>query len=173
MATSKTSARQTFYEVVFQGKPKVVRAFLKGFIMGNVDDAVIIYNFLEGIHHEGKAEKLAEMVGLRGIDCHVVVDAATSSLLKKMKKRIETETGLQITSHRAVRSASMDFSFQAFAPRYNEEIVALVKKLPAGLRIQGFQHEVKLDPGAKGIEAYRPVESTCLSPSSGGSQTFL
>lgn len=157
MAVKKSAVRQTFYEVVFQGKPKVVRAFLIGFVMGNVDDARVFFNFTDGIFHEGKAEKLKEMVGIRGTDCHAVVDAGTSALLKKMKKRIEAETGLVITSHRAIRSASMKFCFQAFAPKYNEEIVHLVKTLPTGLKVQGFEHNVRLDPKAKGIEAYSPA----------------
>ncbi len=154
MATKKPAAKKSFYEVVFRGKPKVVRAFMKGFVMGIHDAAVVIYSYNSGIFHEGKVEKLAEMVGIRGTDCHLVVDSDTSSLLKKRTKRIVAETGLEITSHRHIRSASMYFKFQAFAPQYNEEIVNLVKKLPTGLRLDGFKHNVKLNPKAKGIEAY-------------------
>ena len=130
MATKKPTGKKSFYEVVFLGKPKVVRAFMKGFIMGTLDDATVIYSFDAGIHHEGKVEKLAEMVGIRGTDCHLVVDGDTSALIKKRTKRIATETGLEITSHRNIRSSSMSFKFQAFAPRYNQEIVDLVKKIP-------------------------------------------
>jgi hypothetical protein len=157
MATKKSPAKKSFYEVVFLGKPKVVRAFMKGFVMGLIDDATVIYSFNSGIYHEGKVEKLAEKVGLRGTDCHLVVDSQTSALLKRKAKRIARETGLEITSHRHVRSASMYFKFKACAPQYNEEIVDLVKKLPAGLRVEGFKHEVKLNPKAKGIEAYSAV----------------
>lgn len=156
MATKKNT-RKSFYEVVFTGKPKVVRAFMKGFVMGTLDDATVIYSFDSGIFHEGKVEKVAEMVGIRGTDCHIIVDAATSALLKKLTKRIAKETGLEITSHRNIRSASMGFKFQAFAPRYNQEIVDMVKGLPTGLRVDGFKHEVRLDPKAKGIEAYSSV----------------
>ena len=147
-------AKKSFYEVVFLGKPKVVRAFMKGFVMGTLEDATVIYSFNSGIHHEGKVEKMAEMVGIRGTDCHLVVDSQTSALLKKRAKRIARETGLEIISHRNIRSARLGFKFQTFAPRYNQEIVDLVKNLPAGLRVDGFKHEVKLDPKAKGIEAY-------------------
>jgi hypothetical protein len=157
MATKKTTPKKSFYEVVFLGKPKVVRAFMKGFVMGTLDDAKVIYSFDAGIYHEGKVEKLAEMVGIRGTDCHLIVDSDTSALLKKWAKRIMRETGLEIVSHRNIRSASMYFKFQAFAPKYNQEIVDMVKKIPAGLRMDGFKHEVKLDPKAKGIEAYSVV----------------
>jgi hypothetical protein len=149
-----TTVKKSFYEVVFRGKPKVVRAFMKGFVMGILDDATVIYSFNAGIFHEGKVEKLAEKVGIRSTDCHLVVDSATSALLKKRAKRIAQETGLEITSHRHIRAASMYFKFKAFAPQYNHEIVELVKNLPAGLRLDGFKHDVKLHPKAKGIEAY-------------------
>jgi hypothetical protein len=157
MAKKKTSAKSSFYEVVFRGKPKVVRAFLSGLLMGAGRDATIYYSFLEGIHHEGKVERLAEMVGLRGTDCHVVVDAETSTYLKSMTRRITQETGLEVTSHRHVRSASMDFTYTAYARRYDEEIQAVLKKLPDGVKVVGFQHEERIDPGARGVEAYSPA----------------
>ena len=156
MATKKNT-RKSFYEVVFTGKPKVVRAFMKGFVMGNLEDATVIYSFDSGFCHEGKVEKMAELVGIRGTDCHIIVDAATSALLKKWTKLIARETGLQINSHRSIRSASMAFKFQAFAPRYNQEIVDMVKNLPTGVRVEGFHHDVRLDPKAKGMEAYSAV----------------
>ena len=58
MATSKKNDTPTFYEVVFRGKPKVVRAFLSGLVLGSCDGATVYYSFLDGVHHEGKAEKL-------------------------------------------------------------------------------------------------------------------
>jgi hypothetical protein len=157
MAAKKKTVRRTFYEIVFRGKPKVVRAFLKGFVLGGGDDATVFYSFTDGIWHEGKAEKLKELVGIRGVDCHVVVDAQTSARLRKLKRRIEDETGLEITSHRAIRGASLEFTYKAFSPRHHEEVLALAKQIPDGLRLKDFKHEVKVDPDAKGIEAYSPV----------------
>ena len=157
MAQNKNTVKPTFYEVVFQGKPKVVRAFITGLVMGAGSDATIFFSYTDGIFHEGKAEKLAEFMHVRATDCHVIVDGKTSALLKKLGKKIKKETGLEITSQRNIRSASMEFCFQAFAPRYNDEIVALVKNLPKGLKVEGFKHDVRLDPKAKGVEAYSPA----------------
>lgn len=157
MAQPNKSARSPFYEVVFQGKPKVVRAFLSGLTLGAGHPARIFYNFLDGVGHEGKAEKLAEMVGIRNTDCHTIVDAKTSALLKKLAKHIRRETGLEMTAHRKIRSASMAFCFQVFASKYDEEIMALLKKLPKELKLRGFKHEVQFDPSAKGIETYSAV----------------
>lgn len=157
MAQKSNNSRPTFYEVVFEGKPKVVRAFLSGLVMGAQSDATIYYSYTDGVFHEGKVEKLAELAHVRAMDCHVIVDGGTSKQLKKLKKNIKKETGLEITSHRSIRSASVEFCFQAFAPKYNDEIVALVKGLPKGLKVEGFQHDVRLDPKAKGMEAYTAV----------------
>ena len=147
-------ARSSFYEIVFRGKPKVVRAFLEGLIIGSGSDATIFYSYLDGIEHDGKAVQLAEMVGIRASDCHVVVDADTSALIKRLAKRIERDTGLEIATHRKVRSASMGFEFETFAARYDGEIMALLKDLPEGLKLRGFTHKVNRDPDARGVEAY-------------------
>lgn len=157
MAPSKKNDTTVFYEVVFQGKPKVVRAFLSGLVLGSCDNAAVYYSFLDGVHHEGKAEKLAEMVGIRGVDCHVIVDENVSDVLKKLGKRIASETGLAIVSHRKIRGASLSFRYQAFGRKYDEEILAVLRNLPAGLNAKGFKHDVKVDPKARGVEAYSPA----------------
>ena len=150
----KTTSAPRFYEVVFRGKPKVVKAFLKGLMMGAGRDVTAFYNFDEGVHHEGKSEKFKEMFGIRAVDCHVITDSDASAYLKKMARRIVAETGLEITANRSVRSASMAFEYQAYAPRYSQEITELLKGRPKGLKLQNYQHEEKLDPKAKGVEAY-------------------
>lgn len=157
MAQKSKNSRTSFYEVVFQGKPKVVRGFLAGLVMGAGSDATIYFSFTDGVYHEGKGEMLAELLHIRALDCHVIVDSATSALIKKLKKRISEETGLVVTSQRHIRSASLEFCYQTFAPKYNQEIVDLVKNLPKGLKVQDLNHEVQVNPDAKGMEAYSPA----------------
>ena len=153
----KTTAAPRFYEVVFRGKPKVVKAFLKGLMMGAGRDHTAWYSFDEGIHHEGPAEKFKEMFGVRAVDCHVVLDAEAAGYLKQMQRRIKEETGLEITSNRHIRSASFAFSYHAYAPKYAERIEAALKDLPAGVKLEDWRHDVKHDPSAKGVEAYSAV----------------
>lgn len=155
-AEQTRSAKPSFYEVVFQGKPKVVRAFLHGLTMGAGAEATVFFSYTDGIRHEGKVERMAEMVGLMASDCHVVVDAGTNALLKSLAKRMVAETGLEMTSHRRVKSASMAFTFKVYTPQLNAELVKAVKNLPAGVKVQGYKHEVKSDPSARGVEAYAP-----------------
>jgi hypothetical protein len=157
MATSKKSVDRAFNEVVFQGKPKVVRAFLSGLLMGSGRQATVYYSFLDGVQHEGKAEKLAEIIGMRSSDCHVIVDADTATWLKTLSRTIAAETGLGISANRRIRGASMGVHYHAYAKRYEDEIMTLLKDLPAGVKLTGFNREVRVDPGARGVEAYAPV----------------
>lgn len=154
MAIKKQAAKKSFYEVIFGGKPKVVRAYISGLVSGSGHDATVYFNFEDGVFHEGKVERLSELLHVRALDCHVIVDAQTSALLKKKAKKLPTDIGLEITANKHVRSASLEFSFEAFAKRYDDEIVEVFKKLPLGLRLDGYQHNVKLDPAAKGVESY-------------------
>ncbi len=151
---STTTAKKSFYEVVFVGKPKVVRAYLAGLTTGSGEDASIFFSFQDGVFHEGKAERLSELLHVRALDCHVIVDSGISGRLKKAAKKLPLETGLTIDSNKHIKSASLNFKFEAFAKRYNDEIVEFFRNLPAGLRLDGYSHEVKLDPAAKGVEAY-------------------
>lgn len=51
----------------------------------------------------------------------------------------------------------MALRYQAYAKRYEDEIMAAVNNLPAGLKLTGFKHNVRIDPEAKGTEAYAPA----------------
>lgn len=157
MVQKRKKTPSAFFEVVFRGKPRVVRAFLSGLVLGAGHKASIHFSFEDGVHHEGKAEMLKEKLRLRPLDVHVVVDGDTSALLKKLARRITEETGLEITSHRKVRSASMEFAFHAYARKYDWDIAQVFDNLPAGLKLRGYKHTVHKDPSARGVEAYAPT----------------
>ena len=157
MAAESRAAKQSFHAVVFQGKPKVVRAFLHGLTLGAGIDATLYFCYTEGIQDDGKIERLAEKFGLRAADCHVVVDARTSDLLKSLRKQLADETGLEILSHRRVKSATMAFRYKAYSLRHEEEILEALRKLPAETKLRGFKHGKKKDPSARGVEAYSPT----------------
>jgi len=157
MAAESRAAKSSFHAVVFQGKPKVVRAFLHGLTLGAGIDATLLFCYTEGIHDDGRIERLAEKFGLRAADCQVVVDERTSTLLKSLRKNLAEEAGLEIVSHRKVKSASMAFRYKAYTPRHDEEILAALRDLPAGTKLRGFKHDKKKDPSARGVEAYSPT----------------
>jgi len=156
MAAKTRAARPTHFAVVFQGKPKVVRAFLHGLTLGAGIDATLYFCYTEGIEDDGRIERFAERFGLRASDCHVIVDARTSDLLKSLRKDLAAQTGLEIVSHRKVKSASMGFRYKAYTARHDREIRDALRDLPAGTKLRGFEHESKSDPKARGVEAYAP-----------------
>ena len=132
----------------------MVRAYIAGLVSGAGHDATIYFSYEENVFHEDKMERLSELLHVRALDCHVIVDSETSALLKKRAKKLTAETGLEIVAIKHVRSASLEFSFEAFAKRYDDEIVEVFENLPPGLRLDGYQRNVNLDPAAKGVESY-------------------
>ncbi|PID78773.1 hypothetical protein CSA17_04980 [bacterium DOLJORAL78_65_58] len=157
MAKKVQQAKKSFYEIVFQGKPKVVRAYLAGLADGSGHDAEIYFSFEEGIYHEGKVEKFKEMLHVRALDCHVIVDAQISKLLKKLGKGLMDKTGVEIVSHRNIRNASFTYSYHAYAKQYDHEILAAFDARPDNLRLKNKVRELKEDPSAKGVEVYSPT----------------
>ena len=157
MAKNSTSKNPSFYEVVFKGSKKKARGLLSGLQLGWGGDATIFFNYDEGIFHEGVGEKVAELIHLKPIDCHVVVDADTCARLKKLKKSINSHLELEILAFRHIRSATLRFDYEAFAPKYLDEIKALLDALPRGLKLIDCEEKVSSDPSAKGAEGYSPV----------------
>lgn len=159
MATNRRAGEPAFNEIVVQGKAKVVRAFLSGLVLGSGRQASVYYSYLDGVHHEGKAERLAEMVGVRESDCHVIVGADTAAWLRGLTKTIAAETGLVVTANRRIRGASMAIRYEAFGKRYDDEILGVLRSLPAGLKLVDFTRDVRTDPAATGAAVYTPVHS--------------
>jgi len=155
--TRSGSTRRTFYEVEIQGPPKVIFGFISGFLLGSGEDTTAYCCLDDDVAHEGIGERLAELVRLRPRDVHVVLDNSTTKLLKKVARRMKQETGLELVSCRHIRSASFHFKFDAYALRYDIEIMDLLKELPRGVRLVDFEREVVIDPKAKGIESYAPA----------------
>lgn len=149
--------RVSFFEVVFQGSPKVVIGFLAGLALGQKRESTIIPCENAGIYHEDLREKISELIHVRAKDFHVVVDARTAQTIRELKDAIEERTGLQLKSCRHIRSAELPFKFRVFAAHYDREIMGLLHDLPEGLKLRGFEHDVQVHPEAKGTEAYAPV----------------
>ncbi len=155
--STKRQPPRSFYEVVIQGPPKMVRGFLGGLVLGAGHDSVVIFHHDACIQEESRHERLIERIGLQHRDINAVVDRHTCDLLRKNAQRIESEIGLRVASTHHVRSAEFSFDFQAYARRYGVEIKGILTNLTAGLRLEDFTWDEQVHPGAEGIEAYAPV----------------
>jgi hypothetical protein len=140
-----------------EGSPKTACGFLAGLMIGSGRKGRIYLCQDEGVAAESLGERLAELVRLHPRDCEFIVDAATSRLLKSKAKQIEQTTGLKLSANRHIRSASLAFRFEAFGRRYGSDIRRLLRRLPAGARLEDYAEDEKVSPEAAGIEAYAPA----------------
>ena len=101
--------KPSFYEIVMEGSPKMVRGFMSGLLLGEGRGGTIFYNYEEGVYEESLPEKLAERLRLHPRNINFIVDGVTRTLLQKLAKHIEQETGLRIVASRYIRSAEFPF----------------------------------------------------------------
>jgi hypothetical protein len=149
-------ARPTFHEIVLEGHPEICRGLLTGLVIGaDVPDGVF-FSQEAGVAEQSFGERLKEMVGLHAAVCHVIVASPVRKLLERHKKRLAAE-GVRVASQKRIRSARFEFRYHAYARRYGDEIRALLRKLPSGLKLEGGKGEEKIDKSAVGVEAYTPV----------------
>jgi hypothetical protein len=85
------------------------------------------------------------------------VDGDMAALLKKRVRRIEEDTGLQIHEVRFIRSATLEFEFQAYAPKYAAQIRKLIESRPEGLRLDNYRKKETRNPEGRGVEMYTAV----------------
>jgi hypothetical protein len=157
MTKSTKTVKPSFYEVIFKGSPQAVRGLLTGMALAGQEPQSAFFNFESGVFHEELGEKLAELVHLRHHDCHLIIDGVTATRIKKTAARIQESSGLELVSCRHIRSAEFGFNYSVYARRYDEEIADLLDDLPQGIKLMDFERRERLDPDARGIEAYTPV----------------
>jgi hypothetical protein len=157
MAKTATKRPSSFYELILTGPEELAHGFLAGLTIGAGHDAFVIHEPDEEIAGPSFKEKLMQAIHVHGHETCVVVDNTTRSLVKKNAKKMFAETGLHLSSDRKVRGARFEFNYQAFAPRYGKEILAILEALPRGLKMSNHKSKVTLDPSAKGPEGYTPT----------------
>ncbi len=156
--TGKTNKKPTaWYEVVLAGSHDMIFGLLTGLGLGAGQDATIIYAHEAGVAESSGGSKLKEMLRIGTHHCQLILDGATRGLLKRKAKRIFVETGVEVVSDRKIRNAEFKFCYQAYAPRYGEEIAGILKALPRGAKVVSHKHDEKINPKAKGAEGYAPA----------------
>jgi len=156
-STSSGRTRINFYEVVLCGPHDLIQGLLTGLVIGAGHEATIVYGHERGISDRSLRDKLADMLHPGTHECQVILDGATRGLLKRKARLVSLETGVDLVSERRISSAEFKFRYLTYAPRYAEEIAALLDALPKGARLVSHEHDEKIDPTAKGPEGYTPV----------------
>jgi hypothetical protein len=155
--TNAKKRPSTFYKMIIDGPHDLVHGFLSGLIIGAGNQGVIWYCLEDNITGPSVTDKLLNKVRVHGDDCHLIVDGATRALLKRNAKRMFAETGLQIEADNKIKSAKFSYTFHAFAKQYSDEILLTLKSMPRGTKKSNTVIKEKINPEAKGIEAYAPA----------------
>jgi len=146
-----------YCELVLAGDDEVCRGLIVGLQIGCGEAGHTLIGHEEELAHGSFAEGLRELVTGKGRLTHFVVARAIAERLREQLPRLEREAGLRLAAEKAVRAGRFDFSFHAFTRPQAGEIKALLGALPAGVRLSGYTEHEKVDPAAKGVEAYAPV----------------
>jgi hypothetical protein len=153
----KRSRRPSFYQVVLEGSPKTALGLLAGLRLGAGLPEDTYFCLEESLEDESLGQRLSELIRRHPRSCVFVVESRLQKLLNRLAGPIEQEIGLKLSGSRHIRSASLEFSFHAYARRYGEEILGDLRGLPAGLRLEGMKTKETEDPRAAGVEAYAPA----------------
>jgi len=157
MAKKTSAGPSSCYELILTGPEDLVHGYLTGLMIGAGVDGLLVHGPEEEIEGPGFGEKLKQALHVHGHENQVVVDNVTRGLVKKHAKTMFAETGLELASDRRVRKARFDFHFKAYAPRYGQEIKALLKSVRRGVTVSSLEVHENVDPSAAGVEAYTSV----------------
>jgi hypothetical protein len=156
MADKKTETR-SFYEVILSGPHDLVHGCLTGLWLGAGLAHGPVFGHEEAVEGPSFGDKLKEFIHVHAHECHVILDAPLRGLVKKNARRLFAESGVAVVSERRIRKAAFDFEYKVYAARYDREIQAVLAKLPGGVKLIDHVRQERIDPKAKGVEAYSPA----------------
>ena len=112
------------------------------------------YSHWEPIKTAGWFDALRERIGSQ---VRVVLPSDMADHVQKAVSETP-RLKLQVGDRHAIRDAVFEFSFRCYSREEAAEIRRLVEEnLPDGLVLEGYEHEEKEDPSARGVELYSPA----------------
>jgi len=149
-----------YYEVVFEGNFDVICGMLEGFLLGKGAKWEWYSSKEAGIDSETFTEVIKEWASLKTKLHHIILEEEFHTTLQNtMKERSDLRhLKLKYTkSVREIKNCSFEFTANAYAKKYGEEIKAIIAAPPAGVTIENFNPVEEMDNSAKGVELYTPV----------------
>jgi hypothetical protein len=157
-AASRDRAPLDFSEVVLQGTTDPVRTYLRE--LAAAAGKCLTFWFHEEAEIEAGEGAVARAAEKLGLHPHEIFLVASDDFAAIVRERAATaaERGIyEVVSITPIAAASVAVAYQAYAADLDREIQALLHDLPPGLRLEDEQHDVRVDPAAKGIEVYTPA----------------
>jgi len=149
-----------YYEVVFEGKFDVICGMLEGFLLGK-DAGWEWYSSKEaGIESESFTDIIKEWASLKTRLQHIIlVEEFHNALQKAVKDKGDLRyIKLKYTkSAKEIKNCSFNFTSNAFAKKYGDEIKGILSAPPAGVSITDYVPVEQMDESAIGVELYAPA----------------
>lgn len=151
----------SFYEVVVNGSPKIVRGLLTGLALGaglpdeywfHRDHDVVDPTTPRTVRRAAERLHLMPTATVR-----VVVPGELAKLLRARKKAIAVSGLCEIEAIDRIKQAQVEIKYHTYARRYDDEVQTLLTDLPRGIKLMNPVHKVEEHPEAKGSEGYAPA----------------
>jgi hypothetical protein len=147
----------TYHELVIAGNYDLARGFVTGFLSGKAFPTPAVFSRECGVRRVSLGEKMLAWTGVQEHAAHVIVEEGIAGDLIREISAAEAGLGLKVVSNRPIRDARFGFHFKVYAKIYGQEIKEIFGAAPSALRVEYEEApEEKLDPDAKGMEAYTP-----------------
>ena len=155
--TTKRGPASSFYEIVMNGPHDLAHGYMTGLIQGSGHAACYYDGPSEGVSDLSLKSRTKQFLHILPHENHFIVDNKTRSLLKRNLDKMHEQTGLELISERRILKAHFTFTFMAWASAYIQQINALLKTLPRGLKLVNYSFKENIDKSAKGAEGYAPL----------------
>jgi hypothetical protein len=149
-----------FTETVFEGHYNTVRGYIEGLQDGMGTAYSFFFSSESGIAAETLSELIKEWISLGHRLHHVVLEEEFLTKIKEVLAKKEKHALLNsssIKSSKIIKEATFTFKFEAYARKYADEIRELLANLPAGISLEQYTPEEKINHDAEGVELYAPA----------------
>ncbi len=147
---------QRYREIVFEGAPKVVRAFLAGLAVGKGWAEMPVLCEDAGIRSEPLGHKILERLHLEKTAVHVVAPERQASSIVSAARQVGKKVGLSLKVGRPIADAYFEYRFRVFSRRLKGRIKRVLSALPPGVRLEDATEREIVEPEARGAELYTP-----------------
>jgi len=142
----------TYYEIVVKGNAKMLKGFVRGYEIGSSIKSGLYYC----ADHPVDTRHLRDILTFHGDHIHLMCRTSVRQVFLAAIKRA-ADLDLELVSDVRVAGTSFEFEFDTVSREVASEIKKLVRTLPAGLELVGYDPKETVDEKARGTELYSPV----------------
>jgi hypothetical protein len=148
-----------YNEYVIKGARGWALGFIEGFLRGRDEQRVVLEAEAAGFDCESLGERIRELFRPPSETFHVLVPEELEPLVREA---IDDAAGrghnVTLIDQRPILSARFSFSFSVYSRKHASRIRKQFEELPEGVSLTAeSSFTEKVNPQAKGIEAYAPV----------------